>query len=72
VRYLQKKYGNIITTFCEGFRAKCFTFLGSKVPRTTLQLQVKLKRTHRQKKKTNQLKNKRDQRKKSRVSIENK
>jgi hypothetical protein len=29
--------------------------------RTTLRLQVKLKRTHRQKKKTNRLKNKRDQ-----------
>jgi len=33
----------------------------SKIPRTTLLLQVKLERTHRQKKKINLLKNKRDQ-----------
>jgi len=34
---------------------------GSKIPRTTLRLQAKLERTYRQKKKTNRLKNKRDQ-----------
>jgi hypothetical protein len=42
---------------------------------TTLRLQVKLERTHRQIKKTNRLNNKRDQlvdRKKSHLSIENK
>ena len=47
----------------------------SKIPRTTLRLQVKLERTHRQKKKTNGLKNKRDQlfnRKKSNLSLEKK
>jgi hypothetical protein len=33
----------------------------SKIPRSTLRLQVKLERTHRQKKKTTRLKNKRDQ-----------
>jgi len=45
------------------------------IHRTTLRLQVKLERTHRQKKKTNRLKNKRDKlvnRKKSHLSIENK
>ena len=48
----------------------------SKIPRTTLLLQVKLERTHRQKKKTNRLKNKIDQlvdrKKKSHLSVENK
>ena len=34
---------------------------GSKIRRTTLRLQVKLERTHRQKKKTNRFKKKRDQ-----------
>jgi len=33
----------------------------SKIPKTALRLQVKLERTHHQKKKTNRLKNKRDQ-----------
>ena len=47
----------------------------SKIARTTLRLQIKLGRTHRQKKKTNRLKNKRDPLVngiKSHLSIENK
>jgi len=43
-----------------------------KLPRTKLRLQIKLERTHRQKKKTNRVKNKKDQlvnSKKSHLSI---
>ena len=49
--------------------------IGSSSWHNTLRLQAKLERTYRQKKKTNRLKNKRDQlvdRKKSHLSIENK
>ena len=61
---------------CSASQLRTASNRNSKIPRTTLRLQVELERTHRQKKKTNRLTNKRVQlvgrKKKSLLSIENK